>query len=366
MPAFMPLRAQSGSLAISEPDAMKPNAGIWAAFGAAALFGLSTPLAKSLLTAISPLMLAGCLYAGSGIGLGIALLVRTRIARSRVAVPRGPSLLWLLAATLFGGAMGPNLLMHGLLITDAASASLILNFEGVFTALLAWFVFRENFDRRIFLGMMPIFAGGLCLSVAPAQIGGIKGPLLVAGACLCWAIDNNLTRKVSSSDAMLIAASKGLVAGLANIWLAISAGEHLPHALDMVKAASLGFVGYGLSLVLFVIALRNLGTARTGAYYSLAPFLGAVLALALGAPLTPFLLIAGALMGAGVWLHLTEKHSHAHRHDSMTHEHVHSHDLHHHHTHNASDPDGEPHLHAHTHEELEHEHEHFPDIHHQH
>jgi drug/metabolite transporter (DMT)-like permease len=347
---------------------MKLNRGILAALGAAALFGLSTPLAKILVGEIPPLLLAGLLYAGSGLGLSMVLAARA-IGQGRASIvrPRGADLIWLLCAIAVGGALAPYLLMYGLQMTDSASASLILNLEGVFTALLAWYAFKENFDRRIAAGMALIVAGGVVISTGSAlRANGILGPLAIAGACLAWALDNNLTRKVSINDAMLVACVKGVIAGPISVGLALRFGAHMPAGALLVRAALLGFVGYGLSLTLFVLALRNLGTARTGAYFSLAPFIGASLAVALGAPLTSSLLIAGVLMAAGVWLHLAEIHSHWHRHPALEHEHSHTHDAHHRHQH-ASDWDGqEPHSHAHTHHPIEHAHAHYPDVHHRH
>jgi drug/metabolite transporter (DMT)-like permease len=347
---------------------LKINQGILAALSAAALFGLSTPLAKLLVGTISPLLLAGLLYLGSGLGLGILLTVRVIIqGRASIIWPRGADLMWLIAAIAFGGLIGPYLLMSGLLLTDSASASLILNLEGVFTALLAWFVFKENFDQRIAAGMALIVAGGVVLSTGAAlHAVGIVGPAAIAGACLAWGIDNNLTRKVSINDAMLTACLKGLIAGPVSIALAVRYGARLPPGMLVVQSGLLGFAGYGLSLTLFVLALRNLGTARTGAYFSLAPFIGAALAVALGAPLTATLLIAGLFMAAGVWLHLTEHHSHQHRHLPLEHEHSHIHDSHHQHEHGAQDPGAEPHSHVHVHLPLEHSHPHYPDVHHRH
>jgi drug/metabolite transporter (DMT)-like permease len=347
---------------------MKFDRGIAAALGAAALFGLSTPVAKTLAGEVPPLLLAGLLYLGSGLGLAIVLVLRTLVrGRASVVVPRGAGLLWLLAATAFGGVIGPFLLMFGLRISDAASASLILNLEGVFTALLAWFAFKENFDRRIALGMALIVAGGAVLSLGSAlRAAGIAGPLAIAGACLAWAIDNNLTRKVSVNDAMLIACVKGLIAGGASAALALGFGAQLPAAMLCLRAALIGFLGYGLSLTLFVVALRNLGTARTGAYFSLAPFIGASLAVALGAPLSATLLTAGLFMAAGVWLHLTETHAHRHRHSILQHEHSHLHDAHHQHQHDSDWHGQEPHSHPHVHEPIEHSHAHYPDVHHRH
>jgi drug/metabolite transporter (DMT)-like permease len=347
---------------------MKFDRGIAAALGAAALFGLSTPVAKTLVGEMPPLLLAGLLYLGSGLGLAIVLILRTVIGgRASVVRPRGTGVLWLLAATVFGGVIGPFLLMYGLRVTDAASASLILNLEGVFTSLLAWFAFKENFDRRIALGMACIVAGGAVLSFGSAlRTAGIVGPLAIAGACLAWAIDNNLTRKVSVNDAMLIACVKGLIAGSASVALALGFGARMPAAATSLRAALIGFVGYGLSLTLFVVALRNLGTARTGAYFSLAPFIGASLAVALGAPLSATLAIAALFMGGGVWLHLTETHVHRHRHSRLQHEHSHVHDAHHRHHHDPEWHGQEPHSHVHVHEPVEHSHAHYPDVHHRH
>jgi drug/metabolite transporter (DMT)-like permease len=257
--------------------------------------------------------------------------------------------------------------MYGLQTTDSASASLVLNLEGVFTALLAWFAFKENFDRRIAAGMALIVAGGVILSTGSAlRARGISGPLAIAGACLAWAIDNNLTRKVSINDAMLIACVKGSIAGPISVALALLFGAQLPAFPLLLQAGTLGIVGYGLSLTLFVLALRNLGTARTSAYFSLAPFIGAALAVAMGAPVTGGLMIAGLFMGAGVWLHLSEIHAHSHHHELLEHEHSHSHDSHHLHPHGFAWDGHEPHSHLHVHQPIEHAHPHYPDVHHRH
>jgi drug/metabolite transporter (DMT)-like permease len=336
------------------------------------LFGASAPLAKLLLDGVSPQLLAGLLYLGSGGGLLMVWLRqrhRARATRERAIGLR--DLPWLLGAIGFGGVLGPLLLMIGLTRTPASAASLLLNLEGVFTALIAWFVFRENFDRRFALGMVAIFAGGIVLSWEGRQSWvGLAGPLAVAGACLCWGIDNNLTQKVSSGDPVQIAMLKGLAAGSVNTGLALVLGANGPPRLSLIGALSLGFLSYGVSLVLFVLSLRHLGTARTGAYFSTAPFVGAVLSLLIFRERpTPSLLLAAALMAVGVWLHLTERHEHEHRHEAMDHDHAHVHDGHHQHLHAASDPpvtDPIPHAHRHRHEPLAHTHAHYPDIHHRH
>ena len=347
---------------------MRIDRNVGAALGAAVLFGISTPLAKELVGEVPPLLLAGLLYLGSGVGLLSLIAVRIA-ARGRAGItwPRGADAGWLFGAILAGGAIGPFLLMLGLRRTDAASASLILNLEGVFTALLAWFVFKESFDRRIALGMAAIVAGGVVLSTGPAlRAHGMIGPLAIAAACLAWAIDNNLTRKVSVHDAMLIACLKGLIAGSVSVALALAAGAAMPARATVVESGVLGFFGYGLSLTLFVVALRGLGTARTGAYFSLAPFLGATFAVVLGAPASASLLAAGVLMAFGVWLHLSERHAHVHRHAPTRHAHPHVHDEHHRHPHAPGQDASEPHSHEHVHEPIRHAHAHTPDIHHRH
>ena len=349
---------------------MRFDKGIASALGAAVLFGASTPVAKTLVGEVSPVLLAGLLYAGSGLGLALGLVVR-RIARSargpRFAWPGGRDVAWLAGAMLFGGVLGPVLLMLGLTSTAASVNSLLLNLEAVFTALFAWFVFRENFDRRIAAGMALIVIGGLMLSWTPGEFRISRGALLIAGACLCWAIDNNLTRKVSGSDAMAIASLKGIVAGAINIAIAVLMGAAIPSLLVSTAAATVGLVGYGISLTLFVLALRDLGTARTGAYFSVAPFFGAAIAVVVQhESMSPPLMIAAGLMAWGVWLHLSEVHEHLHLHKRLEHSHSHIHDAHHQHRHESNWDGTEPHTHLHVHAPLRHAHPHYPDIHHRH
>ncbi len=347
------------------PVMRRQQQGVFYALAAAALFGASTPFAKLLLPDVSPGLLAGLLYLGSGLGLGTYWLLSRRTTTREARLKR-PDLPWLLGAVLVGGLLGPLLLMWGLARTPASSASLLLNLEGVFTALLAWFVFKENFDARIALGMGLIVAGGVCLSWSGVAGGGI-GLLAVAGACLAWAIDNNLTRKVSAVDPVQIAMIKGLGAGTANVALGLAYGAPWPQPHVLLGAGAIGFLGYGVSLALFVLALRHLGAARTGAYFSTAPFVGAALSIAmLGDRIGLGFIAAALLMGLGVWLHLTERHAHFHRHEATSHEHLHTHDEHHHHTHSPQDPPGEPHSHPHVHDNLTHRHSHYPDLHHRH
>jgi drug/metabolite transporter (DMT)-like permease len=341
------------------------NTGVLAALGAAALFGIGTPLAKSLLGETAPWLLAGLLYLGSGLGLFGLRMLKGR--RSRVALKPSEAA-WLGAAILAGGIAAPVLLMWGLDHMPASGASLLLNAEGVFTALLAWFVFHENFDRRIAVGMLCIVAGVIMLSwPGVASFGQVLPALAVMAACFAWGLDNNLTRKVALSDATFVAMSKGLIAGAVNMILALASGADLP-ATNVVAAAGLvGFASYGVSLVLFVIALRHLGSARTGAYFSTAPFAGAVFAIAiLHEPLSVQLVTAGVLMGFGVWLHLTEQHAHQHTHEPVEHTHEHTHDEHHQHDHAHPAMPGVRHTHWHRHDSITHTHPHFPDAHHRH
>jgi len=339
------------------------DSGVAAAMGAALLFGAGTPLAKLLLGSVGPWMLAGLFYLGSGVGL---MLYRMVAKASPVKLAEGEAL-WLAGATLAGGVVGPLLLMAGLSGMPASGASLLLNAEGVFTAVLAWVAFRENFDRRIALGMALIAAGAVVLSwPGEVSFAGVWPALAVLGACFAWGVDNNLTRKVSLNDATWIASVKGLAAGSVNLALALAVGDEISGGATVAAAMAVGFLAYGVSLALFVVGLRHLGTARTGAYFSVAPFFGSALALMCGEPITLGLATAGLLMGAGVWLHLTEKHEHAHDHEAMEHDHEHDHDEHHQHVHVDGQLTIGKHAHPHRHDPMSHIHAHYPDAHHRH
>ena len=331
----------------------------------AALFGLATPAAKGLLAGVPAQLLGGLFYLGSGAGLG-AVWLATRARRAEREAPLARrDLGWLLGATAFGGVLAPPLQLLGLARCSSSTASLLLNLEGIFTALIAWVVLREHMHRRTAVGSALITLGALALSASgPPGRDAVLGPLLVASACLCWAIDNNLTQKVAAGDPLQVAALKGLVAGAVNVALA---GASWPSPARTAAALAIGFAGYGLSLVLFVQALRELGVARTSAYFSLAPFAGALAGVLIWRDaVTPALAVAAALMGAGVWLHATEDHAHEHTHEPVEHTHAHVHDEHHAHAHEPGAPAGEPHSHPHRHAPLTHAHPHYPDIHHRH
>ena len=359
----------------SNQFARRLQPGVAAALSSAVLFGAGAPLAKWLLDEISPLMLAGLLYLGSGVGLASYRFIKTGRERALWPQLNTGEWKWLAAAIICGGGIAPVLLMWGLSAMPASRASLLLNAEAVLTALLAWFVFKENFDKRIAWGMGAIVAGAVLLSWPSHEAtGGASGmalfwpTLAVLLACLFWALDNNFTRKVALADASWIACVKGLSAGTSNLILAFALGAALPAGTTLALAMVVGFFAYGVSLTLFVMALRHLGTARAGAYFSTAPFVGAGLAVIfLGDSVTWQLLLAAAMMAVGIWLHLTEHHAHLHQHVPMVHIHEHSHaELDEHHTHGHIPAFVGRHSHGHKHEALSHSHAHYPDSHHRH
>ena len=341
--------------------------GILIALASAVLFGVSTPFAKLLLDTVDPWMLAGLLYLGAGIGLGVLRAGQAAIGKAKGETPlTRTDLPWLALVVLSGGIAGPVFLMFGLVRTDAASASLLLNLEGLATMLIAWLAFRENVDRRLLVGAMAILVGAVFLSWQGEATLNI-GAGLIAMACLCWGIDNNLTRKLSGSDPLQIAMIKGLVAGAVNLTIAINQGSDWPATSTILISGLIGFLGYGVSLSLFIVALRHLGAARAGAYFSLSPFVGAALAVVLlSDPLTAQLALGGCLMAIGLWLHLTERHAHDHTHRPMDHDHRHDHDDHHQHDHPPGTVTTAAHAHPHHHGVLTHLHAHFPDLHHRH
>jgi drug/metabolite transporter (DMT)-like permease len=273
--------------------------GVPLALGSAVLFGAVSPMSKLLLDAVDPLMLAALLYVGAGVGLMVYTVSRRALGHARSEAPLSRAdLPWLASAIVMGGIVGPVLLMFGLARTTASSGSLLLNLEGLATMAIAWVVFRENVDRRLLLGAAAILAGAVMLSWNGQSVHLDTGALLIAAACVAWGIDNNLTRKVSAADPVTIAMLKGLIAGAVNVGLALLSGASIPALPHVMEAGVVGFLGVGVSLVLFVLALRHLGTARTGAYYSLAPFIGAIIAVVLLAePVTAKLIVAASLMG---------------------------------------------------------------------
>jgi drug/metabolite transporter (DMT)-like permease len=348
---------------------MVARRGIVYALGSAVLFGASTPMAKLLLgSGVSPWLLAGLLYLSSGVGLAVVMFARPLAAGRRQESPLlSRDLPWLIAAIVSGGIAAPVLLMIGLSSTEASTAALLLNLEVVATIAIAWFIFREGTDGRIVIGALAILSGAIILAWEGGPRGLSWGAVAIAAASIAWAVDNNLTRKISTADPVQVAMIKGIVAGVANLALATIDNAAVPAVDQIAASAAIGFFGYGVSLVLFVLALRHLGAARTGAYFAIAPFVGVVIAVTvLSEPFTPRLIVAGVLMAMGLWLHVSERHEHHHQHALQDHNHAHTHDEHHRHQHDRGDITGEPHAHRHTHEPIVHRHPHYPDLHHQH
>jgi drug/metabolite transporter (DMT)-like permease len=353
---------------------LKP--GVTAALVAAALFGVSAPLAKKLLGEIPPLFLAGFLYLGSGIGLTLLHMAHCLAPRKeaasidREAKLKGKDYLWLAGAILCGGITGPIMLTVGLSVTSGSAASLLLTIEGILTAFVAAIIFREAVSTRIWIAALMMLLGSLALSYKPDSmvIAFSPGALLVAGTCLMWAFDNNLTRNLSEKDPFTIARIKGLVAGITTSIIACVAGERFPHITPVIGSLCVGMFGYGVSLVLFVYALRHLGSARTGAYFGIGPFIGALISvILLKDPITWMLVMTAFFMALGAWVLLREDHSHEHAHEHIWHEHRHTHeDGHHAHVHHGGIAEDEDHSHLHEHEPIVHEHAHTPELHHRH
>jgi drug/metabolite transporter (DMT)-like permease len=332
---------------------------------AAALFGLSTPFSKLLLADVAPQLLAGLLYLGAGLSITAYRLFRKPSAEAPLRRADVPVLLVLV---LSGGVLGPVSMLLGLNELNAVAGSLLLNLEAPFTMLLAVVFFKEHLGRRALIAAALIVTGAVVLRLETGAIAtNAVGVALVAAACLCWALDNNLTQRLSMRDPFAIVQVKTLAAGTTNLVLALSFGHSLP-AVNVVGAALvLGSLSYGVSVVLDAYGLRLHGAAREAAYFATAPFLGAIGSVALlGERLGSFEALALVAMAAGVVLLLREKHAHRHRHEPMEHEHLHVHDEHHLHVHGPGDPPGSPHAHPHRHDALEHEHPHVPDVHHRH
>lgn len=369
------IRSRAGGLPGNGKRGYFPRNPILAAAGSALLFGLSTPAAKILLADIPPIGLAGLLYIGAFFGIAAFAVIRyffgrfydreTRHEYSPVAFADVP---WLAGAVAAGGIAGPILLMMGLARTSGFSASLLLNLEAVATALLASLFFGESAGKRIWLALGLMTAAGVLTTAGPAggSEGGPAGPLLIGAAMVCWGLDNNMTRKISDRNPLLITAVKGLIAGSFALALTFILGTPLHPSPRLLWALAVGAGGYGVSLVLFICALRDLGSIRTGTIFSLAPFLGAMGSLVfLHEKVGGFMAPAALLMFLGMLLTAREKHAHLHRHQALSHAHPHTHDDGHH-DHGHDRPVSVKHVHLHEHAETVHVHEHRPDVHHRH
>lgn len=336
-----------------------------AAFGlaAAALFGASTPVAKLLVPGSGPLMLAGLLYLGAGLGLLAATPFRRRDAEAPIQRSDLPVLASVIVA---GGVVGPLLLVVGLGRLSGAAASLLLNLEAPFTIALAVVMLREGLSRREALGAAVVIVGAAALTWAPGPVQlDLVGVACVAGACAAWALDNNLSQRLSIRDPVAVVRAKALAAGAFNAALGVVVGERLPTGAHVGGALVTGALGYGVSIVLHLLAVRSLGAARQAAYFATAPFVGALVAIPLLHERLPAIHVAaGALMGVGIAAIIRAHHAHGHRHEPEEHEHAHVHDEHHAHEHAGVVV--EPHSHVHGHATLFHDHPHYPDVHHRH
>lgn len=343
---------------------MNANLGfILQALLAALFFGASAPIAKLLLGDVPPVLMAAFLYLGSGTGISLIKLYQRLTRNQKEAGIRRPDMGWLAGAIISGGILAPIILMISLQNTPASTASLLLNFEGVGTTLIALFFFRESISRRALGAILIITLASIFLSTDFSSGFGLSlGAVGVIGACVLWGVDNNFTRNISAKDPLTIVAWKGLVAGSFSLLLGLGLGQQLPDFGLILRILLLGFISYGLSTMLFIYSMRGLGAARTSALYGTAPLAGVILSILIFRdPLTPLFLLAAVLMVAGAYLLANEEHAHFHIHMPVIHEHRHSHDEFHIH-----DGHAETHSHEHEHPHTEHEHGHMPDIHHRH
>ena len=334
----------------------------------ALLFGLSSPLAKLLLKDISPITLAGLLYLGAVLGLFLYSLITNKISSTVKAMRlERRDLPWLIGAIIAGGVIAPISQMIGLNLISGFSVSLLLNMEGVTTAIIAVFFFRENTGKRLWFALLCMTVAGVLLTWDSNQSKfNIVGPLLILLAVVCWGIDNNLTRQIADKNPIQITYIKGLVGGLISICVALILGKKIPSDVTLIFALLLGAFSYGISLVFFIKALAGLGSSRTGAFFSLGPFVGAIASIVILKDWIGWMMFpALVFMALGTWLISNERHEHIHTHPAVTHTHMHVHDdMHHLHTHPFAVQGS--HSHEHTHLELHHVHTHWPDIQHRH
>jgi len=332
---------------------------------AAVFFGASAPIAKLLLgDNTAPIFLAAFLYLGSGIGTFFVRLTQRIRLKDAEADIKSPDIKWLAGAIVSGGILAPIILMISLKNTPASTASLLLNFEGVGTTMIALLFFKEAISRRAWTAIIVITLASIFLSANFASGFGLSfGALGIILACVLWGVDNNFTRNISGKDPLAIVAWKGLVAGTFSFFLALFLGNSIPSLVSILSILILGFVSYGLSTILFIRSMRGLGAARTSALYGTAPLAGVLLSIVIFGEIPSFwFIIAAILMIGGALLLINEQHAHLHLHTALIHEHSHSHkDL----SHGHADRD-EVHSHEHEHPVEEHEHDHMPDIHHRH
>lgn len=338
--------------------------------GAAAFFGLGLPLAKLLLPETTPILLAGLLYCGAGLGLLLfeRMFYMGSLA-SKLEAKVGSSDRWLLAGIIIaGGIVGPTFMLWGLNRTTGVLGSLLLNLEAPFTIVLAVTLFREHLGGVEAMGAFLIILAAVFLHYRPDELRmDTWGFLAIACACFAWALDNNLSQRVSFRDPIVVTRIKALGAGICTLIIALSAGQTLPRLSIIMAALLLGFFSYGMSLVLDMQALRLHGAAREAGYFATAPFIGAAAAvLILGEHWGLSETVATIIMGMGVLLLVQAHHSHPHLHEEVEHEHIHVHTDHHDHPHEKIQEIREPHAHTHRHLPLAHDHPHVSEAHHRH
>lgn len=339
------------------------------ALTAAFLFGASAPLSKLLLGEIPPVLLAALLYLGSGLGLFFVKLLEKSVRREQTEARLARSdLPWLGGAILSGGVIAPIILMFSLRHAPAATASLLLNFESVATTLIAAFAFKEAVGRRAWWAIGLITAASIFLSTDFSNRWGFSiSALGVLAACVLWGVDNNFTRHISAKDPLVIVTVKGLVAGSVSLTIAYFMGNPFPSLTTTLLALLLGAFSYGLSIFLFVHAMRGLGAGRTSALFGTAPLAGMLLSFLVFQEFPGWMFFLSLpIMAAGAYILVKENHDHPHIHEQITHEHRHTHtDGHHEHEHETQNS-GRSHCHIHSHDLLEHTHDHAPDLHHRH
>lgn len=339
----------------------KQSFAVLLALAAAFFFGVSTPLSKALINDLNPFLLAGLLYLGAGLGLSAYTLLR---GGGLLPPPATLKYKYIIGMIVFGGLLGPVLLMAAVKIAPAASVSIWLNMELVATAFLGHFLFRDHLDKRGWLSVALSLAAGILLSYS-GGVAGFTAGLLVALACFSWGLDNHFTALIDDLSPVQSTILKGLAAGTTNLLIGLALAGGAPALPAVGKALLVGFLCYGLSITFYISAAQKLGAVRSQLIFSVAPLFGVLLAvLALNETLSSVQLISGTLLFASVWLMLAEKHAHAHEHQETEHTHEHTHsDLHHDHHGGAQE---KPHTHLHKHAAAAHAHPHWPDLHHRH
>jgi drug/metabolite transporter (DMT)-like permease len=345
----------------------EPARGALLALLSAALFGISPALAKVIIGDMSPTLLAGLLYAGSGIGLFV-ILRRQRINFIGELRAMHPSHRWKLAASIIsGGILAPLFLTYGIKWGLALEVSLLLNLETVTTTIFAWLFFREYVGQRVWLSKLLILVGAVLMTVVPGNTFAFSLPgLLIVGACIFWGLDNNLTRDIDDISPMTLACVKGLSAGTFLIVVAFALGIGVVTPIQVVSSLTIGAFSFGLSLVLFILALREIGASRTSTYFAAGPFFGMIFAVTILQE-NPSMIqcLSSLFMALGIFILHRERHEHMHTHEELEHRHFHRSDEHHQHSHDGTEGP-EPHTHTHKHVALTHSHVHWPDIHHRH